>query len=187
MTDEEIIQGLECCAGECEEHWCVDCPLYDKDNDFCKEDLHKYTLDLIKRQQTELENYSHNIRRLTADILEYQKVIQGQQAEIENIRKKALLDASTKFAGHSNYHGDTILCTLICMSEGQKVADAKPIDYFSGNQLKAEAIKKFAEKLKEKAFTHEIPFEANEDKFIKLVAVEEIDNLVKEMVGGNNA
>lgn len=45
----------------------------------------------------------------------------------------------------------------------------------------------FAERIKEKAFVHEIPFEANEDKFIKLVAVEDIYNLVKEMAGENNA
>ena len=37
--------------------------------------------------------------------------------------------------------------------------------------------------MKEKAFTHERPFEANEHKYIKLVAVKDIDNLVKEMVG----
>lgn len=53
--------------------------------------------------------------------------------------------------------------------------------------LKAEAIKEFAERLKEKAFTHERPFEANEDRFIKLVAVKDIDNLVVEMVGDQNA
>lgn len=50
-----------------------------------------------------------------------------------------------------------------------------------------EAIKGFAERLKERAFIHEIPFEANEDKYIKLVAVKQIDNLVKEMTGDNNA
>ena len=47
----------------------------------------------------------------------------------------------------------------------------------------ADAIKEFAERLKEKAVIHEIPFESNEDKYIKLVEVKEIDNLVQERVG----
>lgn len=51
------------------------------------------------------------------------------------------------------------------------------------SRLKAEAIKKFAEKLKAKAFTQYNGFEANEDRVIKLVEVDDIDKLVKEMVG----
>lgn len=44
-------------------------------------------------------------------------------------------------------------------------------------------VREFAERLKEAAFIHESPFEANEDKFIKLVTTKDIDNLLKEMVG----
>ena len=105
--------------------------------------------------------------------------INSQQAEIERLkdevpkaRRKALLEASSKFAGHSDYHGDTILCKLICMSEGKEVGIAKPLDK---NKIKFEAVKEFANRLKDKSLTKWDYHEA--------VDVEEIDNLVKEMVG----
>lgn len=106
-------------------------------------------------------------------------IINSQQAEIERLkdevskaRRKALLEASSKFAGHSDYHGDTILCKLICMSEGKEVGIAKPLDK---NKIKFEAVKEFANRLKDKSLTKWDYHEA--------VDVEEIDNLVKEMVG----
>ena len=55
MTDKEIIKALECCGDEEELHWCTECPYYDKENDFCQEDLHRDALDLISRQQAEIE------------------------------------------------------------------------------------------------------------------------------------
>lgn len=48
------------------------------------------------------------------------------------------------------------------------------------------AIEEFAERLKEKAFVHESAFESNEDRFIKLVAVKDIDKLLAEKIGGEN-
>ena len=57
MTDKEIIQALECC-GDDMLNWCTDCPYFDKENDFCKEDLHRDALDLINRQQKEIERLS---------------------------------------------------------------------------------------------------------------------------------
>lgn len=114
-------------------------------------------------------------------------IINSQQAEIERLkdevskaRRKALLEASSKFAGHSDYHGDTILCKLICMSEGKEVGIAKPLDK---SEIKSETIKEFAERLKEKAHIFESGFEANEDRIVKVVTLKDIDNLVKEMVG----
>lgn len=63
--------------------------------------------------------------------------------------------------------------------QGKAIADFDSLRKYVEMQI-AEAVKEFAERLKEKAFTHEIPFEANEDKYIKLVAVKDIDNLVKK-------
>ena len=52
MTDIEIIKALWCCAARVDK--CTACPLY---NEFCNggNALHKYALDLIDRQQTEIE------------------------------------------------------------------------------------------------------------------------------------
>ena len=54
MTDNEIIKALECCGFEYG-NLCSVCPKYEKDNDFCQEELHNYALDLINRQQAEIE------------------------------------------------------------------------------------------------------------------------------------
>ena len=54
--------------------------------------------------------------------------IERLRDEVSKARRKALLEAKSKFAGHSDYHGDTILCKLICMAEGKEVGVAKPLD-----------------------------------------------------------
>lgn len=90
--------------------------------------------------------------------------------EVAKVRRKALLEAFSKFAGHSDYHGDTILCKLKCMAEGKEVGNAKPLDT---SKIKAEAYKEFAYELMQipdvKVYKHEIK------------------NLLKEKIGENNA
>lgn len=56
MTDEEIIKALECLIGE--PKLCRECP-YDgtEHYPFCREHCAKDALDLIKRQQAEIERY----------------------------------------------------------------------------------------------------------------------------------
>lgn len=73
--------------------------------------------------------------------------IERLKLELSYTRRKVLLEASSKFAGHSNYHGDTILGILICMAEGKEVSTARPLDM---SEMKIEAYKAFAEHLKEK-------------------------------------
>lgn len=34
----------------------------------------------------------------------------------------------SKFAGHSDYHGDSILVAIQCVSEGKEIDAVKPID-----------------------------------------------------------
>ena len=107
--------------------------------------------------------------------LELFDLINRQKEEIESIRRKALLEAASKFAGHSNYHGDTILCKLICMAEGKEVGNARPLDM---EQIKAEAYKEFVERLK-KEMVYEHFFETEVVVLDKI----KLDNLLKEMVG----
>ena len=86
MTDKEIIKGLECCLTEIkipfeDELPCKECPYAQKP---CRQ-LMKDAHNLIKQQQTQLDNYSHNVRNLTTDFIEQQRVIYRQQAEIERL------------------------------------------------------------------------------------------------------
>lgn len=55
MTDSEIIKALECC--EAMQNDCVGCPLlnYSQNSEECMTELINYAIDLIKRQQSEIE------------------------------------------------------------------------------------------------------------------------------------
>ena len=145
MTDNEIIKALE---NEVKSTEYVD-------SDYCD----GVDLTLIKS---------------AVDIINYQKAeIERLKSELSNTRRKALLEAYSKFAGHSDYHGDTILCKLICMAEGKEVGTATPLDM---SEIKVKAYKKFAEHLKERWSNnyYDSP-DVDFDEFV--------DNLLKEMVG----
>lgn len=93
--------------------------------------------ELIKALENSINTYNQkgiyvdteNLQQQVLDLINRQKVeIERLKSELSNTRRKALLEASSKFAGHSNYHGDTILEKLTCMAEGQEVGKARPLD-----------------------------------------------------------
>lgn len=104
--------------------------------------------EIIKRLERCVKRGNRNYDTdIVLDLINRQKAeIERLKSELSNTRRKALLEASSKFAGHSNYHGDTILCKLICMAEGQEVGIAIPLDI---SKIKTEAYTEFAERLKE--------------------------------------
>lgn len=109
--------------------------------------------------------------------------IERLKSELSNTRRKALLEASSKFAGHSNYHGDTILCKLICMAEGQEVDIATPLDT---NEIKSEAYKEYHIKAKAclKA-NRDVEQQIGNNYVVKRIKEIEnrFDNILKEMIG----
>ena len=195
FTDEHIIEGLKCCIAQenCEEVSCEICPcnkFYD-----CKEVMLQNALDFFNRQKIEIErlekeslskekayNNEYFLRKEIEDELkdhkaEDEKLLQKlQQAKYE-----ALMHAFSKFAGHSDYHGDTILCQLRCLAEGKETKTAKPIDT---NQLKSETIKEFAERAETLVLPLLLPATLQErDRVYRCLNI--IDNLVKEMTEEN--
>ena len=83
-------------------------------------------------------------------------LINRQKAEIEGL-------------GETRYELACIIDELLmCMADGKETKSAKPIDI---NEIKSEAVKEFAEKLKNRNTTM--------DK--RIISVEIVDNLVKEM------
>ena len=153
MTDNEIVKALEdlvkCNNNEID---CDNCSLsvfYPR----CPEEIGELSLDLINRQKEEIERLKE---------------------EVSKTRRKALLEASSKFAGHSDYHGDTILCKLICMAEGKEVKSARPLDKA---EIKVEAYKECIEKVKEEINKHSYGV------LHKIVINYKIDNLLKEIIG----
>ena len=131
MTDKEIIQALECCKMPVGSGSCNDCPFdYQREKQLTSTDescttlMFDYALDLINRQQAEIENYSNNTKTMSDSIYKTQKLIESQQAEIE--RLSDLLKRNKR-------HTDRI--RLITAETAKKI--------------KAEAIKEFAERLDE--------------------------------------
>ena len=163
MTDNEIVKALECCADEHED--CKNCPVYD----FCKEHSHemvKATFDLINRQKAEIE-------ALIAGQETLQKYIAEQKAEIENyshnnrtmtkdIRElqKALERAKAEIERLQKKKKKK----AFILAENRK------------NEIKAEAIKEFAERLKKRiAWRYTALFCERLNEIM--------DDIVEEMVG----
>lgn len=84
MTDNEIIKALECCGFEYG-NLCSVCPKYEKDNDFCQEELHNYALDIINRQKAEIERLKGSV--IVNNIMESQKI--KREAKFEAIKEFA--------------------------------------------------------------------------------------------------
>lgn len=69
MTDNEIIKALECCKMFYAEHnnfHCNDCPINDCKE--CETKLFSNALDLINRQQAEIERLQKTIDKLKLDM-----------------------------------------------------------------------------------------------------------------------
>lgn len=62
MTDNEIIKALECCGKPY--NICVECPMPNniKDDCRCGEHLANYALDIINRQQAEIEKIKKKLK-----------------------------------------------------------------------------------------------------------------------------
>ncbi len=128
MTDNEIINALECCGIKTS---CENCPYHD--TSLCQDAICKDALALINRQKAEIERY--------------------EKENNEKFNKWMLLDERTKERYAELYE------------------EAKGV-------VRAEAIKEFAEKLKDMAF---MPLGT---LCAEMVVTERcINNLVKEMVG----
>ena len=148
MTDDEIIKALECCGFEYG-NLCSVCPKYEKDNDFCQEELHNYAIDLINRQKAEIEKYKNNCEKCGAKTREciesLHNIIAEQQAEIKElntIRSRLIYDSGT--------------LTKIYDELYQKI--------------KAKAVKEFAEKLKNTYFIDSERLCCQVDKVLKEMA-----------------
>lgn len=69
MTDNEIIKALECCPQGNSNHNCSKCNYRSDDIGYCFENLMKDALDLINRQQAEIERLNEEVDRLSQCVL----------------------------------------------------------------------------------------------------------------------
>jgi hypothetical protein len=157
MTDNEIIKALECCFVNID---CTGCPGRDVS---CGVDClllaGTEALDLINRQKAEIDRLGELLRLEAEGENTLNDVIAEQQAEIERL-------------------GNTPFCRVIIDEEKlRKLVNEKVQEYeLDIKAIQAEAIKEFAERLKNTGF-----YEQGSGKFVLNVTEKSIDNLVKEM------
>ena len=152
MTDNEIIKALECCSDIT--FRCDGCPLQHLKYSECYELMTRSTLNLINRQQAEIE-------RLQKQDKVAEEIIREQADKIFNLQSE----------------NDRLTDRNRALSEK---ADNSIIACISA---RAEAVKEFAERLKEHKIDIDVSFGYGREVYTEAVAVIEIDNLVKEMVG----
>ena len=89
MTDEQIIKALDCCHSELG-NMCSICPLFDADNDYCEDELHKSTLDLISRQKAEIKRITEKYNCQQTVYVDLSKIINEQAEELKQAKSEAI-------------------------------------------------------------------------------------------------
>ena len=113
MTDEQVIKAFECCT-KIEEgsklELCFECPMFEEDVDECTASLFGKVLDLIKRQQAEIERLKEHNHILDNIRCESWERISELDRLNENIRAKAIKEFAERVKAHmcdydfDNYH-----------------------------------------------------------------------------------
>lgn len=86
FTDEEITKAVECCSEPC--CVCDECPLYCVGVNCSSFELHRYALDLINRQKSEIERLNKKVEELS-DVLSDTIRIRYAEAKIEAYKEFA--------------------------------------------------------------------------------------------------
>ena len=192
MTEEKIINALKLHASE--KSKCLDCPYYHEQA--CSYDMAIDALDLINRQNAEIERLQHNNTRREANFLYLQKTLAEKNAKIKALQMdNAQIQSDNINANMNHEHLQAEIESLdFLIKESNKIAERqdKEIERLQAHnssmqstlakmsmgveQAKAEAIKEFAESFKVK-----FAKERYRDNYV--IDDEMLDNLVKEMVG----
>ena len=102
MKDNEIIKALKCCGNKELAHLCSVCPKFDKDNDYCQEELHEASLDLINRQKVEVERLQKQLKEgidLSDDVFKIVKA-EAYKEFAERLLERKYLSVEWSHGGH---------------------------------------------------------------------------------------
>ena len=182
LTDNEIIKALECCAKAKTNEDCkkLKCPFFDDAIDMCgvlnsEQILIANALDLITRQQVEIENLKVENQSLRGAANSLKMHYEEARAEIERLKQRnAVYEAANRCIVWQRDRRDREIEELHSQIAGLNIYKSK---------IKAEAYKEFSEKAKE--FMHN-KFKALDEYEFEYITERDIDNLLKETVGENN-
>ena len=158
MSDNEIKKAFEHCVSE---RPCVECVF--KLKCLNQERLGEYVLDLINRQQAEIAELQHKNDELEIELKVMRGVANSYKREIERLHTKTEVLQEVKEQLEKDVFNEQMNCDSIAY-EYELLKQEKSV-------VKSEAIKEFAERLKEQIYI----------KKDKGLYFEKIDNLVKEM------
>ena len=157
LTDEEIIKNLKFCED-------------------CSANINIDIIDLINRQKLELENLKVENQSLRSAANSLKMHYEEARAEIERLKQRnAVCEAANRCIVWQRDRRDREIEELHSQIAGLNIYKSK---------IKAEAYKEFAERLKEKSEIVHLFSVHTGDHY--MVEIDDIDNLVKEMVGENN-
>ena len=156
LTDNEIIKALKCC---CKNNNCEGCPLdYLTCSSQCVSELAIKSLDLINRLQSQNKDLAETVHNIQVKKDALFDKCEELKKEVVRLNAENMLTISERNAFRTSFYD---------VSKQLKT-------------VKSEAVKEFAERLKEMSTQGFWETDA-------YVGVEQIDNLVKEMEGENNA
>lgn len=82
MTDKEIIKALECCQNE--ECVCKECPLHYRRSADCVDYLTRNALNLINRQQAEIERLQSRNKFLEIEFRNQENLFSARKGDTDN-------------------------------------------------------------------------------------------------------
>lgn len=182
MNSAGLIRSYKLCFAEKgTTYTCAVCP-YHKFGELCKVERDKDAFEFIKNSKASIDKYIDIICKkedmeqlISRERQQYYDELQLAKAEIERLQS-ILLKFVREINNFENKHNiDTSDFSLIPILEEEKNNLVK--------QIKAEAIKEFAERLKAETIEVDVSYGYGREHYTEAVAVIVIDNLVKEMVG----
>lgn len=163
MTDNEIIKTLECLCGGGDS--CTECAYHKKYRfDECRKQVAKDALDLINRQQVEVQQITEKFNCQQTVYADLSKIIKKQKEEIVRLEYENEIlskNADTAFQDGLNEAQDLY---------AEQIKD----------EIKSEAIKELIDKLEP---DHTFEIQRDDGYWEKVVRLESIKTIAKELVG----
>ena len=132
MTDKDIIKALEYCSNE--DGDCRKCPLYNSTDEHCSNLVNKGALDIINRQQAEIEKLKNRFFcKIVIDEEQVRKYINEKVQEFELDIKSIKAEAVKEFAENTieRVEKAKLKYQRLCKEQGEEMEEYMHI-HFNG-------------------------------------------------------